>query len=174
MADEHLNTPEAWKAIPGFPGYEISDHGRVRSYLKSSPAILKPVIKKRDGYAQHNLRKNGKFISVKVHTLVLSSFIGPCPHGLQTCHNDGDRTNNHLKNLRYGTAFDNAQDRHNHGNDRYAYGETHYRAIFIGAHIMAIRYLFSIGFTNITLADMYHTSGSHISLIVRRKSWKHI
>lgn len=174
MADEHLNTPEVWKAISDYPGYEVSNLGRVKSYLKSIPAILKPVVKKQTGYAQLNLRKDSKFKSVKVHHLVLLAFYGPCPVGHQTCHNDGDRTNNILSNLRWGTALDNAQDRHNHGNDNPSHGENHYRTNFTESQIMAIRYLFSIGFNNMTLADMYQTSRSNISNIVHRKNWKHI
>ena len=55
-----------------------------------------------------------------VHSLVAESFIGPRPEGMEVCHNDGDPTNNHLDNLRYGTSSGNELDKVRHG--------THYNA----------------------------------------------
>ena len=34
---------------------------------------------------------------------------------MEVCHNDGDSTNNHLDNLRYGTSRDNELDKVRHG-----------------------------------------------------------
>jgi hypothetical protein len=53
--------------------------------------------------------------TVYVHELVLRVFVGPRPAGLQGCHNDGDKLNNSLTNLRWDTRESNALDKRTHG-----------------------------------------------------------
>ena len=99
------DSPEHWKPIPDFPGYEVSDQGHVRSLR-----ILKPGIQT-SGYYVVGLRgTSGKPQSKLVHQLVLTAFAGPCPNGQECCHNDSDRTNNRLENLRYDTPSGNHRD----------------------------------------------------------------
>lgn len=50
-----------------------------------------------------------------VHVLVAAAFLGPRPDGMQVRHADGDRFNNHLSNLCYGTSKDNTDDAIRHG-----------------------------------------------------------
>ena len=105
---------EIWKPIPGHPGYEVSNLGKVRSYcakgrgkrLLDVPHILKPAISK-NGYHGVGLGE-GQF--KRVHYLVLLAFVGPRPEGLNALHNDDDKSNNRLDNLRYGTQQDNMDD----------------------------------------------------------------
>lgn len=49
------------------------------------------------------------------HTLVLTAFVGPRPATLEGCHRDGNRANNTLVNLYWGTRSDNQRDRVRHG-----------------------------------------------------------
>lgn len=119
---------EVWKSIPGFEGsYEVSNLGRVRS--------LDRVQTYRDGRVYHykgKIRKMHKHdrtghpqislggIPRKVHTLVLTAFVGPRPPGLEARHRDGDETNNRLNNLEWATRSDNTKDRKWHkGPDGY-------------------------------------------------------
>lgn len=122
-----MNIPEAngakLAAVPDFPGYVVSDQGEVYCNLGFHPHIKKFEDKYRlikGGKARDNRRvvslsKDGRVVYKQVHTLVLESFIGPCPPGLEGCHNDGDHTNNKLENLRWGTRASNAKDRLKHG-----------------------------------------------------------
>jgi hypothetical protein len=48
--------------------------------------------------------------TVRIHQLVLLAFVGPKPPGMQTRHLDGDKTNNRLTNLVYGTPSENQRD----------------------------------------------------------------
>lgn len=110
---------EIWKPITEFEGYEVSNLGRVRSYFKHCgknwnisnypQRILKPGISP-DGYLYVCLRKNNKSKIKRIHQLVLLSFIGEKPEGMEVCHNDGDPSNNNLNNLRYDTPSGNIQD----------------------------------------------------------------
>lgn len=46
---------------------------------------------------------------------MLTAFVGPCPDGMEGCHNDGDPHNNRLDNLRWDTRANNARDAIRHG-----------------------------------------------------------
>lgn len=114
---------ETWKDIPGYSGrYQVSDHGRVRSlprraWLGNRWANLKGKILSDFPGGQYGHRKlalEGR--QVYVHRLVLETFIGPCPDGMESCHfPDKSTTNNHLDNLRWGTHQENMIDREKHG-----------------------------------------------------------
>lgn len=110
---------ERWCDVPGFPGYKVSDLGRVWG---KSGVILK----------QQTLPTGYKFVTLygdvkrqtTVHRLVLESFVGPCPDGMEGCHNDGSKDNNRLDNLRWDTLSNNQLDRLKHGTHNHA-NKTH-------------------------------------------------
>ena len=107
---------EQWKQIDGFPGYEVSSHGNVRSWLSGSsePLVLKTRLS--NGYPHLNLSFDGHKKTVSVHRLVARAFHGDPPtSGHQVAHNDGNRTNNHATNLRWATPKENTQDKLAHG-----------------------------------------------------------
>ena len=119
-------TPEHWAWIPGFDGrYQVSDAGNVRSVSRyvitghgktwKPGRILKPHLshKNRPGvdYLQVWLCRDGYEVRQKIHRLVLLAFRGEPPAGTEACHNDGDRFNNRLSNLRWDTHDANVQDR---------------------------------------------------------------
>lgn len=110
---------EEWRDIPGWPGYLVSDQGRVSRLLsgKSRP----PGSRYR--YPTFSLRRErgGAQRAVHLHTLVLTAFIGPRPEGLEGRHLNGDQTDNRLANLAWGTRSENQQDRVAHG----SYERTH-------------------------------------------------
>jgi hypothetical protein len=94
---------ENWLPIPGFPGYEASDQGQIRSFRSGGCRVLSPKID-RDGYAVvHPSGSNPKF----VHRLVMLAFVGPCPANMEVLHGPGGPGDNSLSNLRYGTHQEN-------------------------------------------------------------------
>lgn len=108
---------EIWKSIPGFPDYEVSDLGRVKSLKRYPNRLLSPV-RTTKGYQSVGLAVNGKLYTRLVHRLVMLAFVGPCPEGLEVCHYDCDRINNHLTNLRYDSPSGNYQDSRRMGTNR--------------------------------------------------------
>lgn len=67
-------------------------------------------------------RSQGGQKGYSAHTLVLLTFVGPCPPGFECCHSpDHDPANNSLVNLRWDTRKANMRDRDLHG--RTAHGE---------------------------------------------------
>lgn len=117
-------TAEEWRDIPGFPSYEVSSAGRVRSYRPwrglPVPRELRPAASG-VGYLTLNLvspeRPN---VTAYVHHLVALAFHGPRPQGLEIRHLDGNRLNNDADNLAYGTASENQKDRVRHGTHNHA------------------------------------------------------
>ena len=124
------NTTEVWKAIPGWEGlYEASTHGRVRSLdrkimrsngrpLTRRGQIIAGAPHKSTGYIYLVLHAGQKKKTAKVHRLVLETFVGACPAGMEACHNNGNPADNRLENLRWDTRQNNALDRVKHGRDK--------------------------------------------------------
>ena len=108
-----------WRNIPGWEGdYKVSNSGEVRSYKRAhihgKPHTLKQTVNTQ-GYSCVSLSRNGKSYMHNVHSLVASAFLGPLPNGQEVRHLDGNRLNNLVDNLKYGTHKENQGDRLKHG-----------------------------------------------------------
>jgi hypothetical protein len=122
---------EQWKPIPGFPGYEASDHGNFRSLdrvtasgrrCKGQP--LSTRVSNR-GYLLVDLRDaQGRKVTRSAHTVILEAHDKPCPAGMEGRHLDDNPLNNRWVsgateeesrarggNLWWGTPAQNRQDR---------------------------------------------------------------
>ena len=128
MADNQptLFDSEIWKPVVGYEGYyEVSDHGRVRSLDRVDTAgrtkkgVIRKAVLSRD-HMQLALYRDTKMKMKYVHRLVLEAFVGPCPEGMEACHNDGNPSNNHVNNLRWDTQSENMNDRVKHGSHHQA------------------------------------------------------
>lgn len=114
---------EEWRSIAGYPGYEVSSLGQVRSLSRVDAAgnrIKGRILKLRPhsgGYVRVNLCA-GKPRDFFVHRLVLATFVGPCPDGKEGCHNDGNRQNNSVSNLRWDSRVQNMADKKLHGTEQ--------------------------------------------------------
>lgn len=117
MSRENL-PGEEWRPVPGYEGsYEVSNLGRVYS-VRRGPRTGRLLSLDPCGgaYRRVLLRSPGTpGRNWRVHTLVALAFYGPRPAGLEVRHLDGDKMNNRLSNLRYGTRRENMLDRTRHG-----------------------------------------------------------
>lgn len=158
-AERAGNEAEEWRSIDGFPFYEVSNLGRVRSlrrivgrlsqgvrqFVPTGGKLLKPWVRWREGKPVTEfvgLRNEAGTTTFRVHRLVLQAFIGPCPDGMEGCHNDGDPTNNRLGNLRWDTHEENLADMERHG--RHVpppthWGEAHHNATLTFEQVTEIR-----------------------------------
>lgn len=118
---------ENWRSIEGFPYYEVSSTGRVRSLDRTMryPSgrvmtwrgrILSPKTDSK-GAQQVGLRTEEGRTDTLIHRLVLLAFVGPCPEGMECCHNNGNPADNRVENLRWDTKSENQKDRRAHGTD---------------------------------------------------------
>lgn len=165
------------KQIPEFPNYAITKDGKVWSY--KSWQFLKSQLTGElgRGYETVILYKNKKRYSKKVHRLVLEVFVGLCPDNMESCHNNGDRLDNRLENLRWDTRKNNHRDAIRHGTHTCLTqkGENHSQAKLTRDDIEGIIELYDCGlYTQQELADIYNIDQSVISRIVNKRRWKHI
>lgn len=114
-------TEETWKAIPGWPDYEASTLGRIRSWKcwgdtkLAEPVVMSPQSHP-GGYRLVGLRKDGKKVTMSVHRLVLLTFKGSGPVGAVARHGMLGKENDSIENLEWGTYSDNnGGDRHRDG-----------------------------------------------------------
>lgn len=94
-----------WREIPTLKGFWVSADGEV----KDSDGNMVELKENQNGY---------KIIQIRmlVHRAVLMAFDGPPLEGKNiTRHLDGDRTNNKITNLKWGTQKENMADAMEHG-----------------------------------------------------------
>lgn len=163
------------RAVPGFPGYEAGSDGSLWSSKQQKDGVFVqrfPTLTKR-GYVVTRLStETGRIVFKYLHHIVLEAFVGPCPQGCQACHNDGNKQNNALENLRWDTPKANASDRVTHGTS--PVGEKNPRAILNESDVIAIRAKYAAGSTRKALATEYHVAYWTIEHIVKRLTWKHL
>src|SRR5262249_11437669 len=115
--------PEVWAPIPGYPGYEASTHGRIRSWravvitadgsISGTHAAPRLLTQGLGGayWRVHVRHEDGRCRRATVGPLILAAFVGPKPEGAVCCHfPDPDTANNRLENLRWDTQRANAYD----------------------------------------------------------------
>jgi len=95
------------KPIDDFPGYFISDCGRVFSFKKKNP-ILMNCGKDKDGYLVVYFHQNKKVVKRRVHILVAKAFLNrPNGNNYEVDHLDNNRANPDFKNLEWVTRQEN-------------------------------------------------------------------
>ena len=120
-----------YRDIPGYPGYRAGSDGSIWSMWRTRPGgrflkdwrqcKLSPGSR---GYLRVNLTPLiGKAQTFRVHRLVLISFVGACPEGMEARHLNGVKDDNCIENLVWGTPEENRQDNHRLG--VYQRGEMH-------------------------------------------------
>ena len=173
-------TDEIWKAVGGFEGlYEVSSLGRVRSLPRVMRAnygpreyggkILSPVARKLDGYLIVSLYRTSKRYQRTVHAIVIESFKGPAPAGMQCCHNNGVRSDCRAENLRWGTSLENSGDKEVHGTA--LKGEKCGNAKLNEEQVVEI--LYSSEPHNI-VGSRFGVSAELIGLIRNGNAWRHV
>lgn len=122
---------ERWAPIPGFMGYDASTSGRIRSCARVvrfngrfgpttravPERILRPL-SHTGGYARVMLWQAGFASQHFIHKLILVTFHGPRPLDHECCHLNGDKQDNRISNLMWGTRQQNQQHREVHGTGR--------------------------------------------------------
>lgn len=158
--------------IPKHPDYTINQTGNVWS--KRRKRFLKSWL--RSGYPTVALTDNGKSCSFYIHRLLLETFVGPCPDGMECRHLDGNPMNYQLNNLCWGTYAKNAQDSVKHGTcSGLLAGENNSQAKLKNLDARIIVYMWRTElFNQQEIASVYPINCSGINLIVNKRTWKHI
>ena len=162
------------KPIPGFPGYYASNEGRIWSCNGGCGRWLRPDRNKRDEHLRVTLSSSGKTYRRFVHRLILETFVGPCPPGMEACHGpDPDPANNRLENLRWDTAASNHREAVQQG--RHPCGERHGRTKLTDQQVRQMIYTYRTGiFSMKEIATQYGVGTSTVHRIVTGKVWGHV
>lgn len=161
-----------YKMLPEFPGYRVGDDGSVWSCrsprrLNEEWHQLRPQARR--GYPRVGLWRDGALHWRSVHTLVLTSFVGPRPDGMEGCHRDNNRQNNALDNLRWDTPKGNQVDS-DHKRRR---GSVHKDAKLSETDIPKIRARVAAGESRRKVGRDLGVSHTVINAIVRGEAWGH-
>lgn len=171
--------PEVWRPIPDCDGwYDASNLGRIRSWVpmgpstaqrRQEPKILQPSIAGGKRRSMVCICKMPRL----VHRLVLLTFVGPCPDGMEGCHNDGNPNNNNINNLRWDTRKSNRADSILHGT--HPRGSMSSQAKLTEDQVIAMRAIYAQGNTSLSqIARNHGVSVSLVSQIINRKIWLHV
>lgn len=113
---------ESWLPVVGYEGYyEISSYGRVRSLdrvivrsdgrtRRFRGQMMRRFMDSQGRYLQVRLQRDGHGRTLSVHRMELEAFRGPCPEGMESCHENDIQIDNRLENLRWDTKPANAAD----------------------------------------------------------------
>lgn len=164
-----MNCAEEWREVAGTGGnYAVSDFGRVVS--TRSGKILKPI-NCGSGYLRVHLPNGLR----SIHGLVLEAFVGPRPDGMQCCHNNGDKSDNRLVNLRWDTPLSNSRDKHRHGTT--SRGEHRWNSVLTEELLRAMMEEYiphSKRHGAAALARKYGLKYSTVSKALSGINWKHL
>lgn len=176
---------EEWKPITNFPGYEVSNMGRVRSQERTVTDVFRGkkrmrVISGRElspnyvGYKRRylavNLHNETGAAKRYIHRLVAKHFV-PKPKEKNTVHHkDFDPSNNRASNLQWVSQKENLRlsRLHNGANPS---GEKAYRAKLTQVQVTEIRSRINGPETQREIADAFGVSQSVISNINTGVTW---
>ncbi len=182
MSEINSTTQAEIREVPGAEGYGVdreggtwSRHvrfGGVRKLTDTWVPLKQPLNSHR--YPIVTIRfDDGTTKAVCVHVLMLRTFVGEKLPGQQTRHLDGNRSNNRLENLAWGTAWENSQDAKRHGT---LTGTTnyHFPIKLTARKVRKVRALHRGGMSQNRISKMFGVTHQTICAIVNRRYWAHV
>lgn len=162
---------EYFKPVEGFEFYQVSNLGRVLSTKRKEPKYLKacPI---KTGYLVVGLLKNNEQQTKSVHRLVAEAFL-PNPEGLpEVIHLDSDKTNNTVKNLKWGTSAESIQNSINNGKREMPAGEAHYKTFLTSEQVKTIREFYNKQGVSEVYKAYPQINKKTLQGIITNKNWK--
>lgn len=181
MSEEKSSTQfeVEYREIPGTDGaYRVGSDGTVWTRKNWLHGLLRTwrlmrLITTASGHFVVELSYNGKRKMQLVHRLVLESFVGPCPLGMETRHLNGNPKDNNIANIKWDTRSENTKDRTrlNTGGD---YGDRHHNAVLTTALVTELRRRVAAGETCSQLAKETGIRKHTIYLAISGRSWSYL
>ncbi len=172
-----------WRPVEGYvDAYVVSDNGTVKSlsrlmefrpgrFGERKGRVLRQSLTQ-DGYPRLQLNYRGVFRCHRVHQLVATAFLGPCPVGCEVNHKSGVKTDNSVANLEYITKRANIQ--HSYRVLGNCIGSRHKDSILVEGDIPLIRTMVRAGLAYKTIGRCFGVTADSIFSVVRRSTWTHV
>ena len=192
-----LQLTNHYRQVIGFPGYYLRDDGtcwtqwvlsrdsRLRLVWTAAGVLTrKPTTINRFGYHLLRIKREWGQVQCVLSKAMLLAFVGPPPRdGMCCCHNDGDKNNNAISNLRWDTRSNNELDKLKHGTSNR--GERNGMAIATEEQVKEVLRLwheaprsktgmFRKAGTRKRIAEQVGLSVACISPIVYGDNWRHL
>lgn len=179
MQEEFIN-------IMGFEDYKVSNMGRLLSYKRTKPIILKPrkkAVKIKTGQYKKNqflpylsvaLYANKNRSDLLVHRIVAKHFIDNPENKPQVNHKNGDVSDNRVENLEWVTSSENVIYSIKEFGRIESCGEDNNKSKLTETQVKEIRELYPIIKSQRKIAKLYNVTQTAIKNIVNNKTWKHI
>ena len=173
-----------YKVVTGFLGYRVGSDGSIWTRLVRDRVNVKlgeglrlgdkwvrkyPKPNNR-GYIVVTLFKDKTRYYKQLHRLILKEFKGDCPLGMQCRHLDGNRINNHVDNLCWGSSKENHKDRVRHGTN--PVGARNGRAKLNPDVVAEIRRIYEQGsMSQSRLGAKFGINQTQVSRIILGRAW---
>ncbi len=166
-----------FKAVPERWGYQVGSDGSLWSCRSTSGKLrtgksiwkkVKPSIDKSNGYTKYTISGKG----IYMHRIVLESFVGTCPIGMEACHNNGIRSDVRLINLRWDTRSGNQIDRVRHGTSNR--GSRQWKSKLKEHQVLDIARRLRDRERHLVLAREFGIHESAIYAIDKGENWSHV
>jgi len=163
-----MNNAEKWLSLYDFPGYEVSNWGRV----KKNGVIKKDNKPHNTGYLKLNLGLNGRGCGLYIHRAVWENFVQKIPNGHNINHKNGIKTDNRLENLECVTLLDNIK--------HYKYNLCKYRGEKVNTSklteqkVKEIRKRKTLGESSLILAKEFGVCRSTVNRLLTGCYWRHV
>lgn len=160
-----------FRAVIGFPNYRVGNDGSLWSRARGEWRQLVGGIDK-DGYRKTILCRDGERHHRRIASIVLEAFVGPCPDGLEACHDNGINDDDRADNLRWDTHANNIADKKLHGTHQQ--GELHGCCKLTESKVREIRARREAGEIYRTIAADLGVALNTVQAICARRLWKHV
>lgn len=162
---------EVWKPVDGYEDYHVSNYGRVKSFKRKKPRILKPALTNK-GYLYVALSLDGKQKHFLVHVLVARAFIPNPDNKPEVNHRIGWKLNCYVGNLEWATHEENMEHAVDTGL-RKIKGKEHPLAKIKDEQVLYIRNN-PDNLSRKELAAMFGMTETNINAIQTGKLWGHV
>lgn len=154
-----------WTPSVRDPMLLLSEEGEVISLYKTRARVLKA------GLSGEYLAVNASGRTTHVHRLMAETWLGPAPfRGAEVRHLDGNRFNNALRNLAWGSGRENSADKLRHGTDNN--GERNPQAKLTRQKVRQMRGLRSAGRTFKSIAEEFGVAPMTAHRAITGGTWK--
>jgi len=160
---------EIWKKVDGFDFYEVSNHGRIKSFYNKREIIRKQQ-KRKDGYLHLNIVVSGNRKKILSHRFIAFAFLENPLNKKEVNHINGIKTDNRVENLEWSTRSENEKHAFSSGLKQAKKHESHPVSKLTNEQVLYIKKNYKKG-NGAELGRMFSVTKGTINKIIKGRSW---